>query len=106
MGNVEDDYSAEEFFSWVECADYVHDQTCPKHRPHLRAVCPHGLRVSQARAALDYLAKKPNDAQGARRVLHGLVCIACKSDAERDQHAQSTQLYEQVSAVMGWKGQQ
>ena len=105
MGNVGDDYSAAEFFSWVDCADYVHDQTCPNHRSHLRTLCPHGLMVTQVRAVLEYLAKKPNDAYGARRILHDTVCISCEFTAEKDRHARSTQS-DAVTAIRRWKRQQ
>lgn len=65
---------------------FVHKQSCPESR--LTDACLACPNVSAVTLALFWLDEHPHDAQGARVIMHDVVCTSRCSDGE---HARSTQ---------------
>ena len=85
-----------------DCAEYVHEMTCPNQREHGRVGCPASMRPTAIRAALVVLDEHPRDAAGARGVLHDLACYSGCTGASRDDHAKRT-LSQTVAAIRKWR---
>ena len=84
----------------VDCLNYVHVTICGNH-PRVRS-CD-GPRLPGIQQSLDHLAARPNDAAGARIILHDLVCIYGPACSGREFH--SKRHTAAVVAIRKWRKQ-